>query len=707
MLQPQVNLEIFEQRLREIEARIDTLQNSTRCDDIAVALRRHFAEFRDVLKEAPPVEGIAKVWRHDLERLEQCIGALVEKLANFEAQSDRQGEADRRIDALLEQLGELRARNESELAAVQQHIAANVADAIGNPEESIRRDVASLKEIQASVDRRTQDTFEAVYGTIEEVVDRLAAIESELRLLPEPPATTVRLRQAAAPELGADASLESGGNARVRVAPYAIDPIAASKPAAHPPSPPSPTLPRERGREGWGQAGDGRDGVAEPAEPVRAKFVAAARRAARAVVGEQRATPPHSCPPLPPSLTFPRSLERERRGAKEGEKSRQHGAQNSLVGMLFQRSGPHAKSATLGVSVALLVLAAFGVAVDLFYTPAGQQSVWAAVDVDDAAEPDEEPADSQQPPPDQAPTRPGANLDERALPAAVKANAPAEEGTRAQAPGRVSPEMTAPVRNVPPQVTPGRDPALQSASPATPAFTAAPLPPTIGSKALVTAASAGDPGACYEVALRFAQGRNTTQDLAMAAAWLERAAGGGLAPAQFRLAVMYEKGLGVQRDLREARRLYVAAATKGHAKAMHNLAVLYAGGLDGKPDYALASQWFRRAAAHGVVDSQYNLAILYARGLGVEHNFAESYKWFALAAKSGDKDAARKRDEVATRLDPKQLEIARLNAEAFVAVPQPDEATATKAPAGGWDQVAAAATTKSKAPARPERFSGR
>src|SRR6202011_3318344 len=53
--------------------------------------------------------------------------------------------------------------------------------AISGPAESIRRDVASLKEIQTSVDRRTQDTFEAVYGTIEQVVDRLATIEDGLR----------------------------------------------------------------------------------------------------------------------------------------------------------------------------------------------------------------------------------------------------------------------------------------------------------------------------------------------------------------------------------------------------------------------------------------------------------------------------------------------------------------------------------------------
>ncbi|HLK84559.1 MAG TPA: hypothetical protein VKT99_24125 [Xanthobacteraceae bacterium] len=741
MSQPPVNPEIFEQRLREIEARIDTLQTSTRHDDIAVTLRQHFAEFRAVLNEARPVEEVAKIWRHDLESLEQRIGARVEKLANFEARSDRQGEADRRIDQLLKHLGELRALNDRRLAAIQQQIATTVADAIGNPAESIRRDVASLKEIQTSVDRRTRDTFEAVYGTIEEVVDRLAAIENELRLLRQPPAKTASLGQPAGPEPAPDPSSEAGANTRrAQAAPHAIDRIVVSEPPL--PLAPTLTLPRERRAEGWGQAAESGDGAAETAEPVRARFVAAARRAAQAVVGEQPRTQARS--PAPASaLTLARLRRREGRGpgeGRQGEKSRKHAALSLPLGALFPRLRPRAKAAMVAVGMIALVLGLCGVAVDLFNAPAGEHSVWAASRIDDAAESDAGLTGSQ-PPPDQPPARPGANPDEQTLPAAINAKALTSETMPAQAPPHVvSPEMAvsraistssasqtparpAPylspqaaagkevtaltVRNAPPQAAPGRDPASQYASPAPPDLRETPLPPTIGSKALVAAASAGDPGACYEVAMRFAQGRNTTQDLAMAAAWLERAAEGGLAAAQFRLAVMYEKGLGVRKDLAEARRLFVAAAAKGHAKAMHNLAVLYAGGLDGKPDYALASQWFRRAAVHGVVDSQYNLAILYARGLGVERNFAESYKWFALAAKGGDKDAARKRDEVAIRLDPQELESARLNAESFVAVPQPDEATAVKAPAGGWDQVAAAATTKSKASVRPERFSGR
>jgi localization factor PodJL len=253
----------------------------------------------------------------------------------------------------------------------------------------------------------------------------------------------------------------------------------------------------------------------------------------------------------------------------------------------------------------------------------------------------------------------------------------------------------------------GRVPWPQSGPSTGPDPAATLLPPTIGSKALIAAAQAGDPGATYEVAIRFTQGRSAGPDLAKAAVWLARAAQAGLAPAQFRLASMYEKGLGVGRDLAEARRLYLMAAAKGHAKAMHNLAVLYTRGVNGPPDYGAAIEWFRKAAAYGTIDSQYNLGILYARGAGVERDLVESYKWFTLAAKGGDKDAAHKRDEVAKGLDLEQQENAKASADAFVAMPQPDEATTVKAPAGGWDQVAVAATTKSRTPGRPERSPGK
>jgi len=108
-------------------------------------------------------------------------------------------------------------------------------------------------------------------------------------------------------------------------------------------------------------------------------------------------------------------------------------------------------------------------------------------------------------------------------------------------------------------------------------------------------------------------------------------------------------------------------------------------GIEGKPDYATAAQWFRKAAEHGVGDSQYNLGILCARGLGVEKNFNDAYRWFALAAAQGDREAAKKRDEIADRLEPDDLTAAQDAVKKFAAKPQPAEAIAVPVPRGGWD----------------------
>ena len=242
------------------------------------------------------------------------------------------------------------------------------------------------------------------------------------------------------------------------------------------------------------------------------------------------------------------------------------------------------------------------------------------------------------------------------------------------------------------------------ASPRTPATGTPPagqsnieaLPATIG-PALRTAAAGSDPAAAYEMGARYAEGRGVPQSMPEAVRWFEKAAAAGFVPAEFRLASLSEKGEGVRKDVQGARRLYLAAAGKGHAKAMHNLAVLYAEGIDGKPDYKAASEWFRKAAAHGVTDSQYNLAILYARGIGLPVNLTESYQWFALAAANGDSDAAKKREEVAGRLDAKALMSARLAVQNFVPEREPDEATNLKAPPGGWDHTPA----KPRRPAAP------
>ena len=211
------------------------------------------------------------------------------------------------------------------------------------------------------------------------------------------------------------------------------------------------------------------------------------------------------------------------------------------------------------------------------------------------------------------------------------------------------------------------------------------LPSAIGGPTLRTAAMAGDAAAQFEIALRFADGRGVPANERQAAHWLELAAKQGLVPAQFQLGGYYEKGIGVKKDLAAARELYLTAAAKGNGKAMHNLAVLYAEGVGGRADYRTAALWFRKAADRGVTDSQYNLAVLYARGTGTPLNYTEAYKWFALAAKEGDVEAARKRDEMALQLDDDTLAAADLAVKNWRPEPQPDDAIRVKTPPGGWD----------------------
>jgi localization factor PodJL len=190
-------------------------------------------------------------------------------------------------------------------------------------------------------------------------------------------------------------------------------------------------------------------------------------------------------------------------------------------------------------------------------------------------------------------------------------------------------------------------------------------PKTIGEipaqlpKALGEAALSGDAAAIYEIASRASEGRGLAHDPALAAHLYERAAQAGFAPAQERLAMLYEKGVGLPRDTGLAATWYERAALAGNVRAMHNLATLLAAGANGKPDYPTALRWYSEAAETGLQDSQFNLGVLFARGIGTSTDLARAFKWFTLAAAQGDAEAARKRDDIATRLDPAGLAAAK------------------------------------------------
>ena len=776
---------------RDIQGLGDRIDRAVRQEpDIMSTLDRRLAEMTDVLGRTHaggtviPADFDALIKRladrleaiqvpavdpATLKNLEQRVAGLADKL---DASQDRLGRLDlveRGMGEVAQQLKELRAQNEKKLQDIQHQLVTTTAEAISAPAEAIRRDVATLKEIQSSVDRRTHDTFEAIYSTIEQVADRLAGIEQNLGERksasapagPEPAggppvniadAPTIVPSAAPVPDRAAAVAAQSPPTVQLRPAKPAPDPASAtpaapavakgrvmsSLPSAAPEGPRvmpdlPPDAPLEPGSgarrvrmvanaidriaasEAANAAVGGAAKPADAAAPARANFVAAARRAAQAVASEHADA-----------------------ATARGERAAPTPAGQSRA-TLAKRMGSRVKSVFLFISVILIVLGALRLALDLFHGPEGPALEQPAPsDAVPPTSPDEQspPADAPRPGKGAGLTAPlpiarnatgfagtttlgqgpasgvlsdfafPANASRSILaqprtPASTVAAAPAgvAAGVESAAPSTTG-SVPAPTSS--PQMPQSRDTALPAEpqptarEPARDLSTDA-LPATIGSKALIAAATAGEPGASYEVASRYAEGRNVPQDLALAAAWFERAARSGMAPAQFRLGSMYEKGLGLKKDLQEARRLYVAAADRGNAKSMHNLAVLYAEGIDGKPDYPAAAQWFRKAAGYGVVDSQYNLAILYARGVGVEQSLAESYKWFALAAKGGDKDASKKRDDVASRLEARQLDAAKQSVEAFVAERQPEEANATKAPPGGWDQVVAAAPTRTKA----------
>ncbi|MBM3528075.1 MAG: hypothetical protein FJX62_08280 [Alphaproteobacteria bacterium] len=371
-----------------------------------------------------------------------------------------------------------------------------------------------------------------------------------------------------------------------------------------------------------------------------------------------------------------------------------------------KRAMKHFKTILITISVAIIVIGAVQTALELLL-PSQPSSPPPAVERSQERSQTRPPAPQTRPSPGRPMPTPGG-------PAAPSVPAP-EPVAPAGRSSLLQPSTVAQLPfvdvtgSIPPQPAPVQPAPPRTSSPATTPDIAPPpggqtdtlaLPASVG-PALRAAVLANDPAAFYELGARYAEGRGVSPSQTEGVRWLQRAANAGFAPAQFRLAGLNEKGDGIKKDVQAARRLYLAAAEKGHAKAMHNLAVLYAEGVDGRPDYKAASQWFRKAAGYGISDSQYNLAILYARGIGVEANLAESYKWFALAAAKGDADAAKKRDEVGSRLSQQVLTAAKLAAQTFTPEREPAAATDLKVPPGGWDRAPATQVRANRRPPAP------
>ena len=640
---------------------------------------------------APPAGQMA------FDQLERQIIRLADKIEVADQRFGNINSIERGITQLMSEVQAARA----DAAAVAERVARSVANenmpAPAAEVSTLKHEIASLQANQSQTDRRTQDTLEAVHDTLERLVDRLAMVETDIRTEAPTESEPMRARAAVAampqatpiapatkpaapvvqvqrrdrppidPDLPADTPLEPGIGVRARTP---AERIAASEAALSP-------IKRENSGEPTGKA----------------NFIAAARRAAQAAASE--GAPVESARP---------------------EEGKDDEAPTSRIGRYL---GTRRRALMIGVTALLLIYGTMQLLNMNWGTgeraaeparPGSSQNAAPAPEEQKLVAPATVPPVAPEPArPEPAPVAPGrqsattpdapfmtpsAPLTAPVATTALITPTPVQSTPPAATPAAPAPaDITGSIPRAPqPAPVPAPKPVLTEPplSLQAPSLSDKALPASIGGPALRTAATSGNAGAEYEIGLRYAEGRGVTTNLEVALQWFERAANQGLAPAQYRLGSMYEKGQGVRKDLNKARELYLAAADKGNAKAIHNLAVLYAEGIDGKPDYRAAAQWFRKAAERGVADSQYNLGILYARGIGVDQNLAESYKWFSLAANQGDQDSAKKRDDVAARLDQQSLVAARLAVQTFTVDPPPEEAMNVKPPAGGWDRATAA-----------------
>ncbi|MBG1232853.1 peptidoglycan-binding protein [Aestuariivirga litoralis] len=218
------------------------------------------------------------------------------------------------------------------------------------------------------------------------------------------------------------------------------------------------------------------------------------------------------------------------------------------------------------------------------------------------------------------------------------------------------------------------------------------LDAAVGPQKLREAATAGDNTAQFIVATHYLNGDTTGQDYNKAAYWYGKAATAGLAPAQYRLATLYERGTGVDKNLSTALAWYEKAGTMGNVKAMHNAAVLAAGTDAGGPDYNKAFKWFSLAAAHGLKDSEFNLAVLMERGLGTKQDVNEALFWYMAAASQDDVDAKARVKVLSKSMSPTIVDAVKQRFTTWVPTKAPDAANVVAVNDAQWNPAPAKAS---------------
>ncbi len=698
----------LDRRVVEISQKLDRSEAAPHQAPHLAELERRFSELDQRLAQTlrnPSSEG-SDALAQKLTEVDERLGRTEHQLGHLET-----------IERAISQLYDTIEQNRKSAHAVAHEAAGRVAQQVAQlppaqasltqaPEIIALQDgLHAVREAAKHADVRNQETLEAVHETLEQIVNKLAELETA--------AIGQRIAEAAAPFTGSAIALEVAPE--VMAAPAMADPAPAVEdlsaplrseldigPLSHSEFLAEPHLPLEAFSltpnnfmdspfadltgplsNPSAASGDNPFAKQEPAadEPQRpgdgsiGDMVAAARRLHQASHGQANAlagVKPGKTGKPPKEKTSGISFLKFSGSRKERKPIAQ-----TVAAPMPQSKPDHASgSRTRLVAIGLLLLAVATFATTNMVgrmhhgAPAAPAS---ATEQQVVAPPAQPGADTTAPQPEPAAIAP---------PDAKTSSGGQQQGDAGSALAPADPILTGAITPAP------TVPAVAPVPTAMPVSTL--IEPAVGPVKLRHAAESGDANAQFIVATHYLNGDTVGVDFAKAAYWYGKSAAAGLAPAQYRLATLYERGKGVDKNLVSALSWYERAGALGNIKAMHNAAVIAAGSETGVPDYGRALKWFSLAANHGVKDSQFNLAVLIERGLGTRQSSGEALFWYLAAAAQDDPDAKLRVEALSKSLPAAVVEASKARLAAWTPEKAPDVANVVPANDQQWNPSSAA-----------------
>ncbi len=552
----------MDKRLGDINRRLEIAAAASRDAPQVGALEQRIAELDHRLVEAVRLQGDQRAVRH----LEESLATVTARVAQTEQQLGHLETMEQAIRQLYDSIEQTRASAGEAAEAAASRALERYQPPQGfagsSPElQALEEGLRAVRDSVSGVERRNQETFEAVHETLSEIVERIAELEQAPR--------------AAAP-----------------VAAAAMPPAPA--PAAAPFTPEAPRLeeaipaaPSPRGPE----LAPPMTGLQEPLSSGD-DFIAAARRAAQAAQARPSSLRAEYAVQGQAAddrkAAAPSFLQRFRKKPAEAA-----AAAEPRLRDMTPEAVPGSRRKTLILAGLLLLVAASVFAYRSLSSPPPQPVQSGRLEAPAIAAPASAPAVASA---------------KGALLAAPQAD-PIVTGSLS----RTLAQPVAPRLEMPP-------PELGTEALRTAAATGDPRAQFIiagryldgqgvapdYAKAFYwyrQAATRGLPPAQYRLATLYERGKGTAADAAQALVWYERAAAGGNVKAMHNAAVLAAGDAAGAADFDKAFRWFRAAAERGFGDSQFNLAILYERGLGTAPSKEEAYVWYSLAGRRGDGDS--------------------------------------------------------------------------------------------------------